>query len=243
MDHHYYYHDLWSFTTINFILNIAIIKIMPSISINTTTIITITYKIALIVIRINVAPPTTIGTINIIITITILSIIIIIIAVSIISMFITTIITTIITSIIGMIITKIFIIKTTLVSIAIIIIFFIPSFVKNITTVILKLSLLSSASILCSILLLIKLMLVIFRFVLIKCNFWFLNCDRLCSFIASLLLYANRLFKMLFRLTELSRTAFPDIFFTACLSLIVLLPKQTILKQKKSAKQRKYKNC
>ena len=222
---------------------------MPNISINTTTIITITTNIALIVIRINFALTTIIGTINIIIIIiiiiiiTILSIIIIIIAVSIISMFNTTIITTIITSIIGMIVTKIFIIKTTLVSIAIIIFTFIPSFVKNITTVILKLSLLSSASILRSILLLIKLMLVIFRFVLIKCSFWFLNCDRLCSFIASFLLYVNRLFKMLFSLAELSRIAFPDIFFTACLKLIVLLLQQTILKQKKSAKQRKYKNC
>ena len=47
---------------------------------------------------------------------------------------------------------------------------------------------------------------------------------------------------MLFSLIELIRFVFPSIFVTVCLSLTLLLPKQIILKQKKSAKQRKYEN-
>ena len=47
---------------------------------------------------------------------------------------------------------------------------------------------------------------------------------------------------MLFSLIELSRIVFPSISVTVCLSLILLLQKQTILKQKKSAKKIKYKN-
>ena len=47
---------------------------------------------------------------------------------------------------------------------------------------------------------------------------------------------------MFFSLIELSRFVFPFVFVTVCLSLILLLPKQIILKQKKSAKQIKYKS-
>ena len=47
---------------------------------------------------------------------------------------------------------------------------------------------------------------------------------------------------MLFSFSELSNIIFSGIFATLCLSLILLLPKQTMLKQKKSAKQRQYKS-
>ena len=47
---------------------------------------------------------------------------------------------------------------------------------------------------------------------------------------------------MLFSFIQLSRFIFLGIFVTVCLSLILLLPKQIILKQEKSANQRKYKN-
>ena len=46
---------------------------------------------------------------------------------------------------------------------------------------------------------------------------------------------------MLFSLIELGRFFFPGIFVTVCLSLTLLLRKQIILKEKKSAKIRKYK--
>ena len=49
----------------------------------------------------------------------------------------------------------------------------------------------------------------------------------------------NGFLKILFSLIEFSRIVFPNFFITICLSLILLLPKQTILKQKKSGKQRK----
>ena len=45
-----------------------------------------------------------------------------------------------------------------------------------------------------------------------------------------------------FSLIQLSRFVFPGIFVTVCLSLTLLLPKQIILKQKKSPEQRKFKN-
>ena len=82
-----------------------------------------------------------------------------------------------------------------------------------------------------------------FNVELIKCHFLFFNCTSLCSFIECLLLYVNGFLKMFFSLIELTRFVFPGIFVTACLSLTPLLPKEIILKQKKSAKHRKYKNC
>ena len=88
----------------------------------------------------------------------------------------------------------------------------------------------------------IKLMLAIFNVDLTKCEFLFFNCKSLCSFSEYLLLYVNGFLKMLFSLIELSRFVFRGIFVTVCFSLILLLPKEIILKQKKSAKQRKYKN-
>ena len=89
----------------------------------------------------------------------------------------------------------------------------------------------------------IKLILVMFNVDLIKCIFLYFNCKSYYSFIEYLLLYANGFLKMLFSLIELSRFIFPGIFVTICLSLILLLPKQTIHKQKKFTKQRKYKSC
>ena len=89
----------------------------------------------------------------------------------------------------------------------------------------------------------IKLILVMFNVDLIKCIFLYFNCKSFYSFIEYLLLYANGFLKMLFSLIELSRFIFPGIFVTICLSLILLLPKQTIHKQKKFTKQRKYKSC
>ena len=86
-------------------------------------------------------------------------------------------------------------------------------------------------------------MLVIFNADLIKCDFLYFSCKSLCSFIKYLLLYVKGFLKMHFSLIELSRFVFPGIFVTVCLSLMLLLPKQIILKQKKLAKQRKYKNC
>ena len=85
-------------------------------------------------------------------------------------------------------------------------------------------------------------MLVIFNADLIKCPFLFFNCKSICSFIEYFLLYVNGFLKILFSSIELSRFVFPGIFVTVCMSLTLLLPKQIILKQKKSAKQRKYKN-
>ena len=107
----------------------------------------------------------------------------------------------------------------------------------------LKLSLPPSPLSLFCIFLSIKLILVMFNVDLIKCIFLYFNCKSFYSFIEYLLLYANGFLKMLFSLIELSRFIFPGIFVTICLSLILLLPKQTIHKQKKFTKQRKYKSC
>ena len=183
-----------------------------------------------IVITINYA--LTITTINIFITLiitttmpltftTTFTITIIIINITTIIISISTIIIIIITSIISTtIITKFLIITTTIISISIIIILLIPALLSISPSSLLKTSLSPS----------IKLM--IFCFLIAS----------LCSFIENLLLYVNGFLKMLFSLIELSRFVFAGIFVTVCLSVILLLPKQFILKQKKSAKQRKYKN-
>ena len=94
----------------------------------------------------------------------------------------------IITSIIGTtIITKFLII----INISIIIIIIIPGFIINVTIIIINPSLPSSPLLPFCIFPSMKLVLMIFSFDLIKCNFLFFSCKSLCSFMEYLLLYVN----------------------------------------------------
>ena len=73
-------------------------------------------------------------------------------------------------------------------------------------------------------------------------NFLIFNSISIYSFIEHFLIFIDLFLRTSFNLFMVSRIIFPGVSATVCFSIIMLLPKKTILIKKKLTKQRKYNN-